>query len=193
MSASSTCMSRTITPPSCATASKTRWTPKSSAPASSRKRTASSSRASTAAGAAARTNAYHGRAAVCISQAEHLEHFPEDRVRFSQEIATKQNTLEHFPLLSNRKNALAHRREAIVERDAVDRTHHARQRARIGGCAAELAADLFVVLGERDHRRFRPHLHDPVIVRFQLREQLRQRERGCVLEVMHEDDAFAVL
>src|SRR6516165_11009094 len=76
---------------------------------------------------------------------------------------------------------------------ALDGLDDARHRTRRIQTAAHLLEHGLLVFRQRVDRRLADYLHDLVTARLELLEQLRHRFGGRMLEVMHQDDAFAVL
>src|SRR3974390_1428906 len=82
------------------------------------------------------------------------------------------------------------RSQASVALDGLD---YARHWTRSIQTAAHLLEHGLLVFRQRVDRRLADYLHDLVTARLELLEQLRHRFGGRMLEVMHQDNAFAVL
>ena len=53
--------------------------------------------------------------------------------------------------------------------------------------------DHLVVFRQRGELALRHHVHDLVAARLELADQFRQRLGGVAMQIVHQDDAFAVL
>jgi hypothetical protein len=73
----------------------------------------------------------------------------------------------------------------------ADRADDAAFRPRIVGRQLVLVGEHFGVLRHRGDLALRHHMHHLVAAGLELAEQFRQRFGGMVLEVVHQDDAFA--
>src|SRR5271165_7491476 len=75
----------------------------------------------------------------------------------------------------------------------ADGAHDARSRTTLGTRSPHLLEDYLVIGAERGDRKLRLHEHDLVAASLEVVEQIGYGLRRCMLEVVHQHDAFAVL